>query len=107
MKEKMVQIHFRVTEKEQLAFQLNAQKCGMSLSAYLRTLASGHEPKALPPIQYGELVKVLSDSYNLFYYRKNEEAAQRILYLVRRLTETISPDKGGDKYGNDQDMAGS
>ena len=107
MKEKTVQIHFRVTEKERLAYQRKAQKCGMSLSAYLRTLASGHEPKALPPIQYGELVKVLSDSYNLFYYRKNEESARRILYLVQRLTEIISPGKGGDDNGYNQDMAGS
>ncbi len=107
MKEKKVQIHFRVTEKERLTFQRKAQNCGMSLSAYLRTLASGHEPKALPPIQYGELVKVLSDSYNLFYYRKNEEAAQRILYLVQQLTETISPKKAGDENGNNENLAGS
>ena len=107
MKEKTVQIHFRVTEKERLTFQRKAQNCGMSLSAYLRTLASGHEPKALPPIQYGELVKVLSDSYNLFYYRKNEEAAQRILYLVQQLTETISPKKAGDENGNNENLAGS
>lgn len=107
MKEKTVQIHFRVTEKERIAFRRNAQKCGMSLSSYLRALANGHEPKALPPIQYGELVKILSDSYNLFRYRKMDKAADDILYLVKKLTETISPDKAGDKNGNDQDLAGS
>ena len=107
MKEKTVQIHFRATEKERRAFQRNAAKCGMSLSAYLRALAIGHEPKVLPPIQYGELVKVLSDSYNLFRYRKNDDAAERILYLVKRLTETIAPEKAGDKNGNNKNMAGS
>jgi hypothetical protein len=107
MKEKTVQIHFRATEKERRTFQHNAQKCGMSLSAYLRALAVGHEPKALPPIQYGELVKVLSDSYNLFRYRKKDDAAERILYLVKRLTATISPDKAGDKDGDHENLAGS
>jgi len=106
MKEKTIQIHFRATEKERLIFQRNADKCGMSLSAYLRALTNGHEPKALPPIQYGELVKVLSDSYNLFRYRKKEDAAERILYLVKRLTEAITPEKGGSD-GNNQDMASS
>lgn len=106
MKEKTVQIHFRATEKERRAFRHNAQKCGMSLSAYLRTLAIGHEPKALPPIQYSELVKVLSDSYNLFRVRKMDDAAERILCLVKRLTEAISPEKGGGD-GNDKDLASS
>ena len=105
MKEKTIQIHFRATEKERLIFQRNAEKCGMSLSAYMRMLARGHEPKALPPIQYGELVTVLSDSYNLFRYRKRDDAAEKILYLVQRLTEAIAPEEAGNKDGNDQDMA--
>ena len=56
MQEKTVQIHFRATEKERLQFQTNAKKCGLSLSKYLRKLADGYEPKALPPIKYPELV---------------------------------------------------
>jgi hypothetical protein len=107
MQEKTVQIHFRATEKERLQFQANAQKCGLSLSAYLRKLAIGHKPQALPPIQYGKLVDVLSDSYNLFRWRNNVEAADRILYLVTRLTEIITPKKRGDADGDNQDMAGA
>lgn len=107
MKEKTIQIHFRATEKERIAFRRNAQKCGMSLSAYLRALANKYEPKSLPPIKYGEMIKVLSDSYNFFRYRKMDKAADDILYLVKKLTETISPDKAGDKNGNDQNLAGS
>ncbi len=106
MKEKTVQIHFRATEKERMNFQRNAQKCGMSLSAYLRALANKHEPKSLPPIQYGELIKVLSDSYNLFRHCKMDKAADDILYLVKKLTETISPERT-DENGNDEDLAGS
>ena len=106
MKEKTIQIHFRATEKERLVFQRNAEKCGMSLSAYLRALAVGHEPKSLPPVKYGELVKTLSDSYNLFRYRKMDKAADDILYLVKRLTEMIAPGKGGGD-GNDKNLADS
>ena len=105
MKEKTIQIHFRATEKERLIFQRNAQKCGMSLSAYMRMLARGYEPKTLPPMQYGELVTVLSDSYNLFRYRKNNDAAERILYLVQKLTEAIAPSEKGAKNGDDENLA--
>ena len=106
MKEKTIQIHFRATEKERLIFQRNAAKCGMSLSSYLRALANKHEPKSLPPIQYGELVKVLSNSYNLFRYRKMDKGADDILYLVKRLTEMTAPGKGGGD-GDNENLAGS
>lgn len=66
MRTRTTHINVRTTPEEKVRFEKNAKKCGLSLLAYLRTLANGHEPKALPPIQYGELVKLLSDSYNLF-----------------------------------------
>ena len=100
-------INVRTTTEEKVRFERNARKCGMSLSAYLRALANGHEPKALPPIQYGELVKVLSDSYNLFHWRKRDDAADRIMYLVKRLTEEISPERISGKNGDNENMAGS
>lgn len=42
MQEKTVQIHFRATEKERLRFKVNAHKCGLSISEYLRKLASDY-----------------------------------------------------------------
>ena len=107
MRKRETHINVRTTPEEKARFEKNAQNCGMSLSSYLRALANKHEPKSLPPIQYGELVKELSKSYNLFRYRKRDDAADDILYLVKRLTECISPDKAGDKNGNNENLAGS
>ena len=106
MKEKTVQIHFRATEKERRAFQRNAAKCGMSLSAYLRALAIGHEPKALPPIQYGKLVSVLSELYYEFQRQGKSETEEQIVHLITRLTEAISPGTGGGN-GDNENLAGS
>lgn len=94
MKERTVQIHFRVTEKERREFQNRALNCGLTLSEYLRKLATGYEPKSLPPIEYGEMVSVLSNLYSEFQRRGNKSAEEKILQLVTRLTEAISPDTG-------------
>jgi hypothetical protein len=107
MQEKTVQIHFRATEKERLRFQANAKKCGLSLSEYLRKLANGYEPKSLPPIKYPELVEVLANLYGLYRYRQKEEAAEKALYLITRLTEEISPQKRGDANGDNENLAGT
>ena len=105
MREKTVQIHFRASEKERREFQHNAMKCGLSLSAYFRMLGNRHEPKSLPPLQYGKLVEILSNLYSLFQQRNNPETAEDILYLVKKLTEAISPSKAGGQNGNNQDLA--
>jgi hypothetical protein len=91
MKQNNIQVHFRITEKEHQRFLRNAQKCGLSQSEYFRQLIKGYEPKALPPIEYGETIKLLSDSYNLFLERNNTEASDQILSLVKQLTDLLSP----------------
>jgi hypothetical protein len=107
MQEKTVQIHFRATEREKILYARNAQKCGLSLSEYIRKLAGGYEPKALPPINYPKLIEVLSNFHNLYRYRGNDDAAAKALLLITCLTEEISPRKRGNADGNDQDMAGA
>jgi hypothetical protein len=88
---KQKQVHFRVTEKEHQRFMRNVGKCGLSQSEYFRQLNKGYEPKALPPIEYGEIIRVLSDSYNTFQERNEPKAAEQILNLVKELTDLISP----------------
>ena len=91
MKQKSIQVHFRMTEKEHQQFLNKAEKCGLSQSGYFRHLVKGYEPKALPPLEYGEIIKLLSDSYNLFLERNDPEAAQQILNTVKQLSDVISP----------------
>ena len=49
-------INIRVTEKEKAQLDRLAQKCGLSLSEYLRKRGLGYEPRPL-----------LSDNFHLFY----------------------------------------
>jgi len=94
MKQRNEQVHFRITDKEKQQLISNAQKSGLSQSEYFRQLIKGYEPKVLPPIEYGEMIRLLSCSYNLFLERSDPIAAEQILNLVRQLTKSISPTKG-------------
>lgn len=49
MKERKVQLKFRVTEKEKLRIENKAKKCGLSVSEYVRKRALNYAPKALLP----------------------------------------------------------
>ena len=106
MKQKTVQVHFRITEKEKFKFQRNAEKCGLSQSEYFRQLIKGYEPNTSSSIEYGIMIGLLSESYNLFLERNDPDAAKQILNLVRQLTLSTSSRKRGSN-GYNKNMAGS
>lgn len=66
MRTRETHINIRTTPQEKARYQRNAKRCGLPLSEYLRKLANGHEPKAAPPLEYLELVRLLTDIYNDF-----------------------------------------
>lgn len=107
MRERTVQINFRATEKERQRYIRNAQKCGLSLSGYIRKLANGHEPKALPPIEYGELMRMISDLYVDFHSTGEEKYAALLVRVLTDMTAAISPQKRGDADGSDKNLAGA
>ena len=104
MSKRKTHIDIRVTEEEKALYIKKAKICGLSLSAYFRMLAKGHKPKSLPPLEYGEMVKVLSDSYNLFRQHNDAKAAEQILHLVKLMTDAISPEERR-KNGDHKNMA--
>jgi hypothetical protein len=106
MRERTYQINFRATENERTRYIRNAKKCGLSLSEYLRKLANGHEPKSLPPVEYGELMRMVSDLYVDFHTTGEEKYAKLLIRVLQEMTAAITPLKGGGGNGNDQDMAG-
>ena len=106
MKNRITHIDIRITPEEKAKIKNKANTCGLSVSEYLRQLAFNYEPKPLPPIQFGELVKVLSDSYDLYLNRKDIDSANEIKHLVKLLIKAISPEKGGNS-GLHEDMAGT
>ena len=58
MKERKVQLKFRITEKEKIRIENKAKKCGLSVSEYLRKRALGYSPKALLPESFYAIPRV-------------------------------------------------
>lgn len=46
-------INIRVTAQEKIRIERYAKKCGLTVSEYLRQLASGHEPQDLSHMKFG------------------------------------------------------
>ena len=106
MQERTVQIHFRATEKERIRFQANAQKCGLSLSEYLRKLASGYEPKALPPLEYQRIYDLLLDVHADWRSGGEPHLANDLLTIVREMMTAINSGlKGRDGNGDNKNLA--
>jgi len=108
MQERTVQIHFRATEKERIRFQANAQKCGLSLSEYLRKLAGRYEPKALPPLEYQKIYDLLLDVHADWRSGGDPRLANDLLTIVREMMMAISAGlKGRDGNGDNKNLAGA
>ena len=103
MQKRTTNIEFRTTPEEKARFEKMAKQCGLSKSAFFRMLANGYEPKPLPPIPFTDCARVLSNLYNAFRERGDPDAADKILQLVKLMTESFSPEKGVN-CGNDKNM---
>ena len=64
LKERKVQLKFRVTEKEKVCIQNKAKKCGLSVSEYVRKRALDYAPKALLPENFYEFTEKLGVLYD-------------------------------------------
>ncbi len=102
MRERTFQINIRATESERTRYIRNAKKCGLSLSEYLRKLANGYEPKPLPPIEYSELMRMISDLYVDFHSTGEEKYANLLVRVLQDMTAAISPGKRGEISGPPQ-----
>lgn len=69
MKNKMVEIHLRVSENEKKKLQKNAKKSGLSLSAYLRKIGLEKEIYSIPDKEfykiYVDICRVKSNVYKI------------------------------------------
>ena len=104
MRKRTKHIDLRLSPEEKARIDNNAKDCGLSTSEYIRMLANRYEPKPLPPVPYHDLLRVLSNSYDLFLRRNDPVAASNIMKLVSFMINDISPEKGGN-YGLHEDMA--
>lgn len=82
MKERINSIYVRVTEKEKQHIKNKADKCGLTVSEYLRKRALGYSPKALLPESFYEFSSKLGDLYEQLNKDYSTELEERILSLI-------------------------
>lgn len=105
MKNKMVEIHLRVSEKEKKKMQKNAKNSGTNLSAYLRKV--GLE-KEIAPVPDKEFYKIYVDICKLksSIYKIEKDKIEKCLEIISRnfLDIYYSRNVGDDDIGNDENM---
>ena len=106
MRERTVHINLRVTEKEKDIIVRNAQKCGLSLSEFLRKLALGYIPKAMPPFEYHQLNHMLMTLYAAFKEDSTQENAEVIVRFVRKLEDEFLNVERRSLSGYNLDLGG-
>lgn len=82
LKERKVQLKFRVTEKEKVRIQNKAKKCGLSVSEYVRKRALGYAPKALLPENFYEFTEKLGALYEALGRMHSTELQKAVLDLI-------------------------
>ena len=105
MKEKIVEIHLRVSENEKKKLQKNAKKSGLSLSSYLRKIGL---KKEIYPIPEKEFYKIYIDICKL---RSNiyELGKDKIVSDLEQMSKNFldiyySKNDGDDDNGNNKNM---
>ena len=82
MSERLKQIHARVTPQEKKRIAANAEKCKLSLSAYMRQRCLGFAPRVTPPETYYRLCEKLDEASDL-------PGGEMIPEVLQELRETV------------------
>ncbi|MCL2857249.1 MAG: hypothetical protein FWE19_05965 [Oscillospiraceae bacterium] len=93
MRKRETHINVRTTPQEKSCFERNARKCGLSLSEYLRKLANGYEPQTAPPLEYAELIRLLTEIYNDFRESGDTMYTTLLAEVLLEMQVAISPVK--------------
>lgn len=91
MTNRSTSIFTRVTPQEKKHIEVNAEKCGISVSEYLRQRALGYSPRATLPETIQALRRELRDFRRSGISSKSEEEVTRLLEDIRN--ELILPGK--------------
>lgn len=101
MKEKSTEICIRTNENEKKKLQKNAQKSGLTLSAYLRKVGLKQEIFSIPDKDFYKIyVDICKVKDNL--YKLDLEKIERCLEIIERnFLDIYNAKNGGDTNGND------
>lgn len=82
MRKRDKSIFVRVTQEEHASICRRAEKCGLSVSEYLRKLALGYTPKATPPDAFYQFSSRINKLYSLFGNKISVSAEEELLHLI-------------------------
>lgn len=82
LKQRKVQLKFRVTDKEKVLIQNKAKKCGLSVSEYVRKRALDYAPRALLPENFYEFTEKLGALYETLGRLNSTELQSEVLKLI-------------------------
>ncbi len=101
MRNKTTEICIRTNENEKKKLQKNAQKSGLTLSAYLRKVGLKQEIFSVPDKEFYKIyVDICKVKDNL--YKLDLEKVERCLEIIERnFLEIYNAKNGGDNNGND------
>lgn len=87
-------LFIRVSEKEKLLIERNAEKCGLSVSEYLRQRALGYMPRAVLPEVFFSFSDKLDELYVVCEGKISADTEAKIISLIDEITaELILPQK--------------
>ena len=105
MKERVNSIYVRVTEKEKESIKNKADKCGLTISEYLRKRALGYSPKALLPESFYEFSGKLGNLYEQLNQGYSTELEERILSLIDEIQlKLLSAEQKDETSGSPQSL---
>ena len=97
MKERINSIYVRVTAKEKIRIKNKAEKCGLTISEYLRKRALGYSPKALLPESFYEFSSKLGEVYEKLDSGYSTELEEKILSLIDEIQlKLLTPERKAD-----------
>ena len=105
MRNRQVGINIRVTETEKRKLTLNARRCNLSLSAYLRKLGFGYEVQVLPQKQLYQIYKAVSYLENDLDDLSKGQISAKLQDIKSKLLEVYLSESQGDDHGSDEDLA--
>ena len=101
MKEKLVQICVRVSEKEKKKLQQNAKKSGLSLSAYMRKTGLKQEIISIPDKNFYEIYLDICKLRNNIFNVKIENIEKCLEIISKNFLEIYySKNNGDDEDGS-------
>lgn len=104
MRNRTIGINVRVSENEKKKLQMNAKKCNLNLSSYLRKSGLQKEIYSIPDEELRKIYAGIVELKNEFPYMSNEEIKEKIAKMQKDFLDIYNHKKDGDDNGNNENM---